>query len=72
MGRHHVSGFELGYKHSQSVLRISPVAAEIASIEPGRFTVAMIAPATMSGQPGPVIAMIAAASMVRTFSSPLE
>jgi len=58
-----------GERESQfeSVFRISPVAADITSIAPARFTVAMIAPAMMSGQPDSVIAINTAATTVKTF-----
>jgi hypothetical protein len=52
----------------ESVLLISPAAADITSIDPKRFTVAMIAPAMMSGQPDLAIAIKTAATTVRTFS----
>jgi hypothetical protein len=57
-----------GERQSEYDFRISLVAADITSIAPARFTVAMIAPAMMSGQPDPVITINTAAITVRTFS----
>jgi hypothetical protein len=50
-------------RQSESVLPISPIAADTTSMAPNRFTVAMTAPAMMSGQPDFVSAINAAATI---------